>query len=235
LSRTVTLTQLLLDIRNQADIVGATARHDDTLLTRLINQSIQRFRERLTADGIQHYLVNTTGLLTAGVTSPYPFNVLDLSAAAPNIVRTYSMDIDIGGRLKTLAHVQFEERSRWSGSQITGEPVAWCHIQTTTIAVMPAPTYAYSYAVWYLPKLADLTTGASTFDGVAGWEDYIVWDVVSRLVVRDQYPQAFQMVEQTKQELWRDILRSSRKVTVAPIVGYDSLGLRLYPRRGWLQ
>lgn len=234
MSRTVTLTQLLLDVRNQADIVGATARHDDTLLTRLINQSIQRFRERLSVEGVQHYLTNTTGLLTAGVTSPYPFSVLDLSAAAPNIVRTYSVDIDIGGVLKTLHHVQFDERSRYCGSLITAEPIAWCHIQTTLLAIMPAPSFEYQYTVWYLPKLADLTAGADTFDGVAGWEDFIVWDVVSRLVVRDQYPQAFAMVEQTKQDLWRDILRSSRKVTAAPVVGYDSLGMRFYPRRGFL-
>jgi hypothetical protein len=234
LSRTVTLSQLRTDIRNQADLVGQTARHDDTLLTRLINQSIQRFRERLSAGGVQHYLTNSTGLLTAGATSGYPFCVLDLSAASPAITRTYAVDIDIGGVLKTLHHVAFEERSRYSGTSIVGEPVAWCHLQTVSIAIMPAPSQAYNYTVWHLPKLDDLSADGDTFNGVAGWEDWIVWDVVSRLIVRDQYPQAFAMVEQSKHELWKDILFSARQVTMAPTVGYDSLGLRLYPRRGFL-
>jgi hypothetical protein len=231
-AREVTLLQLRLDIRNQADLVGTTARHSDELLTRLINQSIQRFRERLCTDGVQHYLTNSTGLLAAGATSPYPFATIDLSAAAPAIVRTYSVDIDVSGYLKRLHHINFDERDRYSGSLITGEPMAWCHLQTELLAVMPAPSEQYSYTVWHLPKLADLADDADEFDGVAGWEDFIVWDVVSRLVVRDQYPQAYGMIEQNKQELWRDILRSARKVTMAPIVGYDALGMRMQNARG---
>ena len=59
--RNVTLQQLRLDIQNQADIAGLSVRHGATLIDRRINQSIQRFRERLSGEGARHFLSYATG------------------------------------------------------------------------------------------------------------------------------------------------------------------------------
>jgi hypothetical protein len=229
MARDVTLAQLKADIQIQADIQGSATRHSPTLLTRLINQGIQRFRERLSTEGCQHFLTNTTGLLGPGATSPYPFYALDLSAAAPAIVRTYAVDIDVNGQTKTLIHVPFNERANFSGPLATGEPVAWSHYQTAGVAIMPAPREQYSYCVWHLPVLPDLVSDSDTFNGVAGWEDFITWDVVCRIIVRDKYPQAYQLAEDTKKQIWADILRSATRVSNAggAVVGRDSMGDRL--------
>lgn len=230
MARNATLAVIRRDVQNQADTAGLTTRHPDALIDRLINQSIQRFRERITIEGAQHYLTNTTGLFTAGATSPFPFFVMDLSAAAPAIVRIHHVTIDVAGRHKTLVHVPFREYTKWSGADVTGEPIAWANYQTTGLAIMPAPDQAYAWNVWYLPVLDDLEDDTDEFNGVAGWEDFIVWDVVCRLIVRDQYPQAYAMAENSKQEIWRDIVRAATKVTLAGghTVGRDSFGERLH-------
>jgi len=228
-SRTVTLLQLRTDIAAQADIVGGTARYTTAILNRFINQSIQRFREKLSSEGAQHYLVSTNGTLGIGATSPYPFYVLDLSAVSPSIVRTYGVDVTLNGNIiKSISHVPFASRTDYGGSVVTGEPRAWAHINTRKLAILPAPNHAYPYVAWYLPVLADLSADGDTFDGVAGWEDFIVWDVVARLIVRDQYMTAFQTASAYKNELWADILRNATRVTSAggATVARDSMGDR---------
>jgi hypothetical protein len=226
-SRTVTLEQLRADVRDQADIAGATTRHAATLLNRYINQSVQRFRERVSGEGVQHFLTSATGSLGTGATSPYSFYALDLSALA--IVRTYAVDVTINGVTKTLVHVPFASRNEFGGPTAMSEPVAWANYQTAKVAIFPAPNQAYTYVAWYLPVLPDLTQNTETFDGVAGWEDYVTWDVVSKVIVRDKYPQAFAMAEKLKAEVWADILRNATRVSHAggAVVGRDSFGEKL--------
>lgn len=228
MARNVTLAQLRADVQDQADIAGATTRHVASLLTRYVNQSIQRFREKLANEGATHFLTSTTGNLGTGATSPYPFYALDLSSANPSIVRTYAVDINVNGVVKSLVHVPFADRSEFGGPLTTGEPVAWAHYQTRKVAIMPAPNSAYAYVAWYLPVLPDLALDSDTFDGVAGWEDFITWDVVCRVLVRDQYPQAYQIASDYKASLWADILRNATRVSAAggASLGRDTLGAR---------
>jgi hypothetical protein len=228
-SRNVTLGQLKADVRDQADVAGLEARHTASLLVRRINQSIQRFRERLSTEGCQHFLTSTTQTLSAGATSPYPFYALDLSGVSPSVVRTYAVDLTVNGEVKTLVHVPFEERARYGSAQSLSEPVAWSNYQTAKVAIMPAPGSSYTAVVWYLPVLPDLSSDSDTFDGVAGWEEYVVWDVVCQVTTRDQNAQAYAMVESTRDRVFRDILRSATNVSRAggAVIGRDHLGERM--------
>lgn len=226
MSRNVTLGQLHADVRDQASVGGATVRHAPTMITRQINQSIQRFREKLSIEGASHYLTAATGTLSTGPTSPYQFQTLDLSAASPAIVRVFSVDITVNGEVITLKHVPFEEREKYGSATSNAVPVAWAAFGTSQLAIMPPPNATYAYTVWYLPVLSDLSNMSDTFDGVSGWEEFIVWDVCTRVIVRDQYPNAFAMAVQCKNEVWRDILNSATKVTGAggAVVGRDTMG-----------
>ncbi len=226
MARNVTLSQLRTDVAAQADVVtSASGRYTPTLLTRRINQSVQRFRERICAEGIAHYLVSTSGTLSAGATSPYSFQELDLSNVSPSIVRVFGVDITYSNVVSTLAHRPFQERNDFGGPSTTGIPRAWAAYNTRKVAVMPAPDQNYAYTVWYLPVVADLSADGDTFDGVAGWEDWIVWDVVCQIIARDTYPTAYQQATQQRLEVWEDIKRSATKVTAAggAIVGRDTL------------
>ena len=236
--RTVTLAQLRQDIQNQADIAGLTARHGATLLNRLTNQSIQRFRERISGEGARHYLTVATGTMATGATPGFPFASLNAGALASGIVRIYGVDVKVqGGAWKRLEHTTFEDRGSFGGGHpgSVGEPRVWAEYQTTKLAILPPPDRGYDFVIWYLPVANDLQTDAATFDGVAGFEDYVVWDVVCRIIVRDQNPEAYQMAVTYKGEVWADIVRNATRVTGAggAVVGRDSMGAKgHYRRRG---
>lgn len=231
MARNVTLAQLRADVSDQADkVIGSSARHVPTMVNRLINQSINRFRERLSSEGAQHYLVSTTGSLTAGATSPWPFGELDLTAVSPSIVRVYGVDITVNGESRTLDHVPFNARCDYGGGNTTGVPTAWANYNTAKLAILPPPDSTYTYVVWYLPVATDLSADSDTFDGIAGWEEYIKWDVVANLATRDTDTVAKQLIENDKAQIWQDILRNATRVTSAggAVVGRDSMGRRRY-------
>ena len=222
MARNATLSQLRTDVSNQCDFsVASASRYSATLLTRLINQSIQRFRERVSAEGMTHFLVSTSGTL-AGQTSPFAFEVLDLSAVSPSVVRTYGVDVTLQGIVRTLAHRPFQERNEYSDMG-PGIPVAWSQYQTRTLAIMPSRG-GDAYTVWYLPVLADLVNDDDTFDGVSGWENWVVWDVVVQLAARDQYEVSVQQFSFLRDGIWQDIIRGASKVTAVggSVIGRDT-------------
>jgi hypothetical protein len=238
-ARNVSLAALRADVADACDIaIGSTGRYSATLVTRLLNKSVQRFRERLSTEGITHYLVSTSGTLSSGATSPYPFQVLDLSSVSPGVVRTFGVDITWNGVVHSLEHRPFQERADYGGPNSTGIPRAWAHFRTDQIAILPAPDGGgYSYTVWYLPVLADMSGDSDTFNGVAGWEDYLVNDVVCRLLQRDQYLNAVVNAERQRDQIWSDILRAATKVSAAggAVKGRDTFAGGGYPgasRRG---
>lgn len=237
MARTVTLSNLRTDIATQADITGAigsSARYTTTQLNRWINQEIQNFREALSNEGAQHFLTHATGTVTSGATSPHAYKELDLSAISPSVVRIYMVTITVNGRTKRLTHVPFQEHTEFGGPTNTSEPIAWANINTAKIAILPPPSGSYTYVVYYLPVLTDLSADGDTFDGIAGWEEFIVWAVVVRTIVRDQYPQAYQMALNERDRRWADILRNATRVTSAggATVGRDSMGESLRRGRG---
>jgi hypothetical protein len=226
---TLFLSQLLSDIRDQADIQGATARHAATLLTRLANQSHRHLRRRLSIDGAQHYLTSTDATLGTGTTSPYPFYVLDLTHVSPSIVQCFGVHVTIQNEVLPLNQVPFTSITDYGGTNTSGVPRAWAALNTAKLAILPAPGSPYPYVVWYLPVVADLVNDSDVLAVVEGGDEFIVWDCVARLIMRDQYPQAFQMALQMRDEKYREVLSSAKKVTGAGgmFIGRDVLAERL--------
>jgi hypothetical protein len=198
------------------------------MINRYLNQAIQRFRGKVSTEGSPRYLVSTTGTLTAGATSPYPFSLLDLSSADPGIVKIYGVDITINTTIYSLEGVPFERRAAY-GSQAS-TPQAWAQYATDSIVILPPPLSAYTYVVWYLPVIDDLVNDSDTWDGVAGWEQWLTWDVVARLIIRDQTSAAFGMAMTYRNEIMDDIVKSARHPnnTAARAIASDRFGRRLY-------
>lgn len=215
MARERTLGELKGDLRYLADAQGLTLRHTDSDITRALNQSIQRFRGKVSAEGLTHFLLYTSGTMPVGVTSPFGFGVIDLTAVTPACVQIYGIDVQFsGGCWDALDAVEFTERNRYAseyGNQ-TRPPVAFANFQTCKAGIFPASDSAYPYVAWYLPLFEDLANDSDAFDGVAGWEEWVVWDATIPMINRDQYPQAYAMATAERAERWNDIIRVAAKV-----------------------
>lgn len=218
MARTRTLAQLQADLVYLADVQSLTVRHDVANQTRALNQAIQRFRTKLSAEGIAHYLVPATKTLTVGATSPYPFTVLDLSAESPAVVCVYQVHVTVNNRVYPLEGVQFTEVTRYQDTIrgiAPGVPVAFASQQTDKVVLMPPPDSAYQAVIWYLPVLPDLVNAGDTFNGIAGWEDWVVYQAAITYGVRDRDSTQFSLLSAERDRIWADIIKAASQVNRA--------------------
>jgi hypothetical protein len=241
-ARTKTLAQLRALVQWQPDTSGLTLRHSTADLNTEINQSIQRFREMVSDNGLPYYLTTETVTMPVGPTSPYAFGVLSLSAVTPSVLRVYGLDITVSGEVMSLDAVDFRERNSFQSRELSGNgtPIAFTMWDDSNVAILPASDSAYSGTLWYLPVAADLSADADTFDGKAGWETWIVWDVVHKLCVRDSYVQMIPVVLAERDRVQGEVLRRSRSLQrVGPMTKRDTRGEKrakaILSRRAWLR
>jgi hypothetical protein len=218
------------DVRWLADTQSLTLRHTDADLTRAINQSVQRFRELVSSNAINHYLVSVQKSTTVGPTSPYPFQVLDLSAETPAVTRVYSVDVAFNGVVVPLVAESFSARADYQPAR--GVPAAFASMTTYKVALMPAPDAVYACTVWYLPQLTDMAADGDTFDGIAGYEQWVDWDVLIKSIQRDTYPQLYATAVSERDKLERDMVKALGGVNQRSVgVRRDTVGQRLLNRR----
>lgn len=180
MARTRTLTELLADVRKAADREGAATRFPDSEVTRYINQAIQEFNLELNVGDNWWNLSSSTGTTVADT---------DTSTLPSDAVQVYGVDINDGGFTYALTPYEFMERADdehlfITGASNTGRPSQF-RVDGSALYFLPTPGAAYSYTVWYLAAPTDLSTGADTFDGVAGWEEWITLRAAMKVLRKD--------------------------------------------------
>jgi hypothetical protein len=195
MARTRELQSLEQDVLWQLGSDGAWLRNDSPRVRRAINQSCAEFREVVSESGHPYYLRSTTGTLTVGATAPYHFGLLSLAALTPSHLRIYGFDIKVGQDWRTLTAVHFQDRNDEQPTlNVTGTPRQWFEFDRTNVAYSPASQSAYPYLVWDLPVHEDLDADDDTFDGLNGWEEWVIFNAAAKLLLRDRdsYLEAFQ-------------------------------------------
>jgi hypothetical protein len=187
MARTRTLAQLRSDVCDRADVTdgGSGGRHTSARLNRYINQAIQRYVNLANQGGGEWFVKRSTVTGSASTTE-------DTAGWAPNqyiampsdFASLVGIDITVGST--TVPMMQFERVERdsfldspsWLASNGTGQPVYYrlggTNQAGSKIAqVIPAADQAYTFEVWYIPAITDLSSDSDTFDGTAGYEEYV--------------------------------------------------------------
>lgn len=232
MARTRALSQILTDIRWQSDQLGATLRHDDPSLTRAINQSIQRWREWVCEQGSPLYLTPHSGTLTVGPTAPYAFGTLDFSAWTPTALHIYQLEVTVNGQILDVPQLPFEQRNQYQGvfgPTPTGStqsiPVGFFRYNSI-LGIVPPPQSAYPYTAWYMGLFTDLSAPSDTFDGIAGWEEWLNWDVLIKILVRDRDQEAYSTATTERDRLQADFEQRLRSDRPSVVKRYDLRGMR---------
>jgi hypothetical protein len=180
MARTRTLTNLIADVRYQADIENELRRHPTLTITRLINQSINALRLKISSSGHPYYLAESASANTVSGTDDY--------AVPSDMIALYGVNITVNNRVQSMQDFALVERNDYSSESYpsTGIPVMYRLHETGYVRFIPTPDSAYAYQFVYLPTATDLSSGTDTFDGIAGWEDWVVYDVAFKIAVRDE-------------------------------------------------
>lgn len=235
MARTRTIAQLVADVRFRSDTEGLTQRHTDAAIGRLINESWQAMREFLVDHGEPCYLKQATGNLTAGALAGTSFGALSIPTDA---IRVFGIDVSVGGTYLSLEPLPFAARN---DASTPGVPQSFFVYNVGTesgatvtagkIALFPAPDTAYAYSLWYLPAWVDIDVvsfPAYVFDGMAGWEQFVVWDCVVKIAARDDDMRNTFAIATQERELAKAALKSaaSSHQRVGPMRRGDTRGRR---------
>jgi hypothetical protein len=213
------LSDMLDDIRWQSDQLGAIVRNDDPHLTRALNQSIQRWREWVSEQGHPLYLVTHTDVLPVGpANGNVSYGTIDMSSWTPVPVHVYQMELRVSNTVINLSQIPYESRNDYQGRQFStffqgvtnSQPAAFFRLGQT-LNIVPPSQASYTYTVYYLPLVPDLVNPTDVFDGESGWEEWLSWDVLVKLIVRDKLPDEYQIAVGERDRIQADILQRLRQ------------------------
>lgn len=182
----VTLSQLLLRVRQRANIEGYEEFIVDAEIIDDINQSISEWYDevRLTTFGGQYFR------------AAYPFTTVpgqSLYSVAPNTASIISVDCQITGNM-TIAALPYQEEMRniYKYFPLNG----WMLGQTIFYQLQPyqgqdginfigTPNQAYSVVINYVPTAPVLSDPSDVLNSINGWEEFIVLDAAIKCLIKD--------------------------------------------------
>ena len=206
MARAVRLDQLRLRVTRAADIESATARFTTTELNDYINESATELYDLIRAAYGQDYYRKTQTFTTTGSTATYNL--------ASDFLDLISVDIPLGGNLVLTAHPYMEnERNLYKffpfGAWTLNQPL-WYRLtgavdstgtSAQTISFIPTPTGTYTVNVNYVPVPTLMVADADTFDGIAGWEQYVVVDAAMKCALKQQNFELFNALSMMKEKM----------------------------------
>lgn len=176
-------TELIAKVRWAGDYQGNTARHTDADILAAINQSIAQYRRMLSDLDLSNYATFTT-ISTAS-------NVSVVSA--PAMEQVLGVQITLNQVTSTMHRAANMEQTQY---RIAGRPATWMlrdrpgSSGVMDVQLFPTPDAVYTINLQYIPTPTAITTATSFYAEVAGGEEWVVYDVATKLAVRDNHPRA---------------------------------------------
>ncbi len=161
-----TLAQLRTQVRERADQELGTGQDPtthfitDTELTTRINKSAKALYDLLIqATDQNYYLTSNTPTVTAGT------NTLSLPT---DFYKLKTVEKYESPKWRVLRKTNFNDRNK-GGLRYT--------VRGSTVELTQDLSAGDIYKFWYSPKMTEMSSDSDSFDGINGWEEYIVLDV----------------------------------------------------------
>lgn len=175
MARTRTLAELRTQVRQAADIENAAA-WTDGQLDQLINDSIADLYLVLVECYEDDY-TESYAFSTAATTEVY-------SLASAGVVKVRAVEVLDGEDWLPLDRWDFSNRRFYADG--SGRPRAYRLIGKESITLLPTPDGVYSMRVWLVPPPDTLTLDTDTYDGVSGYERYVVVDSAIKVGIQEE-------------------------------------------------
>jgi len=174
MARNVTLSGLRDRIYELGELREAYV--SKTALREEINQSIAELYD-LVVQADQGYYESTDTITVVSGTASY--------SLPTDYYKTIGVDVQRsdGSTWINLRRYNHTERNKYSnyGGGINREWTEY-RVRGGNIVFTPSPTWSGSARHFYIPTPTKLTDDGDTFDGVAGWDDYVVYDCLVKFV-----------------------------------------------------
>lgn len=177
----VTLSSIKTQARERADMVNSKF-FSESELNNYVNQSVKELYDRLINAGEYYYLQSANLSVVSGN---------DTYALPADFYKLLGVDlvVDSQGNAVTLRPFQFEQRNAYLFTptwNIVGLSYLRYMVQGDNIKFVPQPNSPQQIRVWYAPLCSDLVNDSDTFQGINGWEEYVIVDVCIKMLAKEE-------------------------------------------------
>lgn len=177
MARTVTLLELRTQARQRSDQVGSNF-VSDSELTGYINASIAELYDLLVVNYGEDYFTSTT---PASISIINGTDMYDLPATFYKLV---GVDVLVGSYWTDIGKYSFKDRNRGQDSSQIRDVKYRLH--GSKIRFTPIPTTSHSVRLWFIAAPTKLSADGDTFDGISGWEEYVVVDAAIKMLSKEE-------------------------------------------------
>lgn len=205
MARKVTLLDLKKRSRERADKVGSGFIQDSELVS-YINSSACELYDLLVSAYGDDYFMNSYSFQTVGQTESYNL--------PSDFYKLLGLDQKIGQEYLTLKPYQFNERNKyrlgtyWNALSGVGGPRY--KLSADKISFLPVPDGQYNITLHYVPVCPLLVGDSDLFDGVNGWEEYIVIDAAIKMLQKEDSDCSLLVVQKQKIESRIENMKENR-------------------------
>lgn len=153
----------------------------DAELTTYVNESADELYDLLVAAYEDYFTTSSTFTTVSGtetVTLPSDFYKL------------IGVDIQVDGvNWKSLLPFNVKERNTFRNAPTVLLPSVFdtrYWLKAGVLHLLPVPTSALAGKLWYVPQRTQLVNNTDAFDGVNGWEAYIVQDCAAKCAAKEE-------------------------------------------------
>lgn len=200
MARTRTLTQLIADVRQRAD--AEQSQHvSDAEITRYINQGIARLHAKIVEMDEDEFATDLLLSVPAGVSSVE----MTTTTPEPGPVVPYKIlsvdEIADSGEVRNIRRFMTRERARLTSSANAGDYTTRYRLRgLNTILFVPPFESATTVSVTYVASSVDLVSGADSYDGRDGWEEWVTLDAAIKVLLKEETDPSGLMAERDRVE-----------------------------------
>jgi hypothetical protein len=174
-------------------------------LTMMIQCSIQDFYDLLVDAWGNDYFFEEYSFATVANQKDY--------ALPSNFYKFVGIDyVDTGGRIYPLKKFLFREREKYtnySSANNQGYNLRY-RLLGNNIRFMPTPTSVFNIKLYFIPNPIVPEDDVDTYDFIQGWEDYVIWDVVTKCLMKEESDPSAAMAERKNAQDKIDKMKENR-------------------------
>jgi hypothetical protein len=191
----VTLLQLRNQVRQRADMVYSTFVTNEEINT-FINSAMTELYDKLVAAS-EDYFIKSASIVTDGVN--------DTFSLPSDFYKLNGVDCSLNGIDQTMEKFVFEDRHKY----LYNTNLVRYRIIKNSIVFKPKPS-AQTITIWYTPAVVLLSSDTDVFDGVNGWEDFIVCDATIKCLMKEESDVTILLAEKQGIEQRIDAMKKNR-------------------------
>jgi hypothetical protein len=169
MARNRTLAELQQEVYELADVDLAYI--DEPQMTRMINASLAELYDLVVASNKDHYAESANISVVSGT---------DSYTLAADHYRLVGVDVYDGGAWHLMKRFNLHERNQLQDSEASDVNTSY-RVVGGALKLRPTPTWSGTVRVWYIPAPPQLSLDTDTWDGISGWEQYVVIDCCLKL------------------------------------------------------